>query len=284
MKPDWVRVRLSSASKDGVELLGTTVEEARLHTICQSARCPNLSHCWGERIATFLLLGDLCTRRCGFCAVPTGWPGGRLDACEPVRVGEAARILGLRYVVLTSVDRDDLPDGGASQFVDTIEAVRSLLPGAAVEVLIPDYGPRELEGLLAAEPAVVGHNVETVARLSGDVRDPRASYEQSLQVLADVKRLDPRRLTKSSLLLGMGEELSEVEQALHDLREVGVDIVVMGQYLRPTPSQLAVARYVPPEEFSLLARKAEAMGFRGVVAAPMARTSYQAAKVYREIG
>ncbi len=283
MKPDWIKVRLSPDDRAGTQLLGSIVQDAGVHTVCQSARCPNITQCWGEKTATFLLLGDVCTRRCAFCAVPAGWPEGSLNSGEPEGIARAARALGLRYVVLTSVDRDDLPDGGASQFAATIKAVRSCIPGAAVEVLIPDYGPRQLEGLLAAKPVVVGHNVETVARLSPAVRDSRASYDRSLQVLADVKRLDPARITKSSLLLGMGEELQEVERALYDLRKVDVDIVVLGQYLRPTPAQREVARYVSPEEFSLLARKAEGMGFRGVVAAPMARTSYQAAHVYREL-
>ncbi len=283
VKPDWVRINVSPTVREGVDVLTRTLADYSLNTVCRSARCPNLPQCWGERTATFLLLGDVCTRRCRFCAVATGWPAGELDRGEPLRVAEAARALGLRYVVLTSVDRDDLPDGGAAQFAAAVQAVRELLPEAGVEVLIPDYERQRLAGLLAARPAVVGHNVETVRRLSPAVRDRRADYERSLEVLSDLKRLAPGQPTKSSLLLGLGEELWEVEETLGDLREAEVDIVVLGQYLQPTPRQLPVSRYVPPAEFHSLAGRARSMGFQAVIAAPFARTSYRAASAYREL-
>ncbi|MFO8034912.1 MAG: lipoyl synthase [Candidatus Bipolaricaulota bacterium] len=283
VKPDWIKVNLSPTDREGLDVLARILDGRRLHTVCQSARCPNLPQCWGERTATFLLLGDVCTRSCGFCAVATGWPGGALDTGEPQRVAEAARALGLRYVVMTSVDRDDLPDGGTTQFAGAVEAVHRLLPGAGVEVLIPDYETEQLERLLDAGPSVVGHNLETVARLTPQVRDPRASYARSLEVLTEIKRLAPDQVTKSSLLLGMGEELWEVEEALEDLRDAAVDIVMLGQYLRPSPVQIPVARYIPPEEFSSLGERARSMGFRGVIAAPLARTSYRAASMYEEL-
>ncbi len=284
VKPQWIRVSVSAGGQKEAGALAWVLKEHSLRTVCQSARCPNLPQCWGERTATFLLLGDVCTRHCGFCAVNTGWPRGEVDADEPRRVAEAASELGLHYVVLTSVDRDDLPDGGAGQFAAAVEAIRAGVPQARVEVLIPDYGPGQLDPLLAEGPVVVGHNVETVRRLTPVVRDDRAGYERSLSVLAETKRLSPDQPTKSSLLLGMGEEQWEVEETLADLREVGTDIVVLGQYLRPTARQLPVARYVPPEEFASLAGRARSLGFRGVVATPLARSSFGAARLYREMG
>lgn len=283
VRSDWLRVRVSPADREGAAVLTRALEEHSLHTVCQSARCPNLPQCWGERTVTFLLLGDVCTRNCRFCAVSTGWPAGRVDCGEPQRVARAARALGLRYVVLTSVDRDDLADGGASQFAAAVRAVRELSPDAGVEVLIPDYRREPLAELLSAGPTVVGHNMETVRRLTPAVRDRRASYAGSLEVLAEIKQHSPTQPTKSSLLLGMGEESGEVEEALEDLRAANVDIVVLGQYLRPTPQQLPVSRYVLPAEFEALAMRARAMGFRGVVAAPLARTSYRAARAYSEL-
>lgn len=281
MKPEWLRVGIRADGRLDrmVEVLG----RHRLHTVCQSARCPNLPRCWGAGTATFMILGDVCTRRCRFCSTRTGWPGGRVDPGEPRRIAAAVRELGLSYVVLTSVDRDDLPNGGAGQWARTIRAVREAAPGAVVEALVPDFsGDREALGeVLAAGPRVLGHNLETVRRLTPLVRDPRASYELSLEVLAAAKRLRPGVLTKSSLLLGLGEGEEEVREALRDLLSAGVDILVLGQYLRPGPEQLPVARYLPPAEFARWEEEARRMGFRAVVAGPLVRTSFRAAEVYR---
>ncbi len=257
----------------------------RVHTVCQAAHCPNLPHCWGAGTATFMILGDVCTRACRFCATRTGWPGGGPDPGEPGRIVNAVRELGLSYAVLTSVDRDDLPDGGAAHWARTIRALREAVPGAMVEALIPDFsGDRgALEEILAAGPAVVGHNIETVRRLTPRVRDPRSSYELSLEVLRAVKALSPGVITKSSLLLGLGEGEEEVREALRDLLAAGVDILVLGQYLRPGPRQVPVSRYLPPEEFMAWREEALRMGFRAVVAGPLVRTSFRAREVYREL-
>ena len=282
VKPDWLRVEVAPRAPARVRQMEAILREQRLHTVCQSARCPNLPTCWGEGTATFMLLGEVCTRACRFCSVTTGWPGGKLDPEEPARVAKAAKALGLSYVVLTSVDRDDLPDGGAGQFAAAIRALRRELPEAAVEALIPDFsGDREaLEVVVEAGPQVVGHNLETVRRLTPKVRDPRASYDLSLSVLRTLKELAPGLVTKSSLLLGLGEREEEIEEALVDLRAAGVDILVLGQYLRPTPRQLPVERYVPPREFRRWEARARALGFRGVVAGPLVRTSFRAAQVF----
>jgi len=281
MKPSWLKVK---APGRGGKMEGILARH-RVHTVCQSARCPNLPVCWGEGTATFMLLGDVCTRACRFCSVATGWPAGELDLKEPEKVTQAAKELGLSYVVLTSVDRDDLPDGGAGQFAATIRALRRELPGAAVEALIPDFsGRREaLQEVVEAGPQVVGHNLETVRRLTGKVRDRRAGYDLSLSVLRALKELSPTLVTKSSLLLGLGEAEEEVEEALSDLREARVDIVVLGQYLRPTERQLPVERYVSPKEFEHWEARARAMGFRGVVAGPLVRTSFRAAQVFSRL-
>ncbi len=283
VKPDWLRVTVSSRHGDGMKALTGALATHALNTVCRSAHCPNLPECWGARTATFLLLGDTCTRNCAFCAVPTGWPDGMRDEEEPARVADAAASLGLRHVVLTSVDRDDLADGGAGQFAAVVEAVRRRIPEAAVEVLIPDYVGAPLQRLLQARPSVVGHNLETVHRLTAKVRDPRAGYARSMEVLAEVKQRNARQVTKSSLLLGLGEKRREVLRTLEDLRSAQVDLVVLGQYLRPTTRQLPVARYVSPEEFAEFAAEANAMGFRGVVAAPLARTSYNAAALFQQL-
>ncbi len=282
MKPGWLRVEVPAQGPGRVRRMQEILREHRLHTVCQSAHCPNLPTCWGEGTATFMLLGEVCTRACRFCAVATGWPGGKLDPEEPARVAKAAKALGLSYVVLTSVDRDDLPDGGAGQFAAAIRALRRELPEAAVEALIPDFsGDRgALEVVVEAGPQVVGHNLETVRRLTPKVRDPRAGYDLSLSVLRTLKELAPGLVTKSSLLLGLGEREEEIEEALADLRAAGVDILVLGQYLRPTPRQLPVERYVPPREFRRWEARARALGFRGVMAGPLVRTSFRAAQVF----
>jgi lipoic acid synthetase len=231
-----------------------------------------------------MILGEICTRACRFCAVKHGKPSPP-DPEEPERLASAAKALGLRYVVLTSVDRDDLPDGGASHFASCIRALKKAAPNLRVEALIPDFsGQREaLEKVVEAGPDVVGHNLETVRRLTPRVRDRRAGYELSLFVLRTLKELSPKIFTKSSLLLGLGETEEEVEEALRDLREAGVDIVVLGQYLRPTSRELPVARYVPPEEFEAWRKWALSLGFRAVLSGPLVRTSFRASEVYEEL-
>jgi len=280
-KPDWLKVTVSAVAEPVARRMDHVLSTFGVRTVCRSARCPNLPTCWGQGTATFMILGDVCTRGCRFCAVAHGQPEAP-DPKEPARLARAVRELSLKYVILTSVDRDDLPDGGAGQYAATLRAVREALPAAIVEALIPDFGGGRaaLETVVAARPHVVGHNVETVRRLTSLVRDRRAGYDLSLSVLRTLKELAPGARTKSSLLLGLGERGDEVEAALTDLRAAGVDVVVLGQYLRPTPRQLPVARYVSPEEFRRWGVRARAMGFPAVVAEPLARTSFRAAEVY----
>jgi lipoic acid synthetase len=252
------------------------VSELGLHTVCEEARCPNLGECWAHRTATFMLLGDTCTRNCSFCAVAHGRPLP-VDPDEPGRVAEAIRRLALQHVVVTSVDRDDLPDGGASHFADTVRAIKAALPSTRVEVLVPDFqGDAAAVATVCAAPVdVFNHNVETVPRLYRRVR-PGARYERSLAVLAAGRDPEGRRPTKAGLMLGLGEELAEVMAVLGDLRAVGCDIVTIGQYLRPSVSHVPLERYVHPEEFDALRREAEALGFRHVEAGPLVRSSYHA--------
>jgi len=255
-----------------------------LRTVCDSSRCPNLGECWGNGHATFIILGERCTRSCLFCAVPSGRPS-EADPDEPARVAEAVGRLGLRHAVITSVTRDDLPDGGAGMFAETVRQVRWNNPGTAVELLIPDLqGDRKaLETVLGSAPDVLGHNLETVRSLQR-IRDRRASYERSLGVLAAIKEISPRTVTKSSLMLGLGEDSDELLEALRDLREAGVDLLTLGQYLPPKGSALPLRRYVPPEEFQELGRKALELGFRGVRSGPLGRSSYDARALYLEAG
>lgn len=250
-------------------------------TVCESALCPNIGECWGSGTATFMILGDTCTRGCRFCYVKRGRPAPP-DPREPLRVAEAVRALGLDYVTITSVDRDDLPDGGARQFAKTVEAVKKLNPGVAVEVLTPDFrGIREHVRLVVESgPEVFAHNIETVRRLTPLVRDPRAGYELSLKVLEYAKEVRPGLVTKSSILLGLGEEKREVVEAMRDLRSVGVDILVLSQYLRPSPRQLPVAKYYKHSEFRELEEIGYRLGFAYVLAHPLARTSYKAREAY----
>jgi lipoic acid synthetase len=282
VKPDWLKVEVEPSPALG--RIRTVLRENRLSTVCEEARCPNLPTCWGQGTATFMILGEICTRACRFCAVKHGKPSPP-DPEEPERLASAAKALGLRYVVLTSVDRDDLPDGGASHFASCIRALKKAAPNLRVEALIPDFsGQREaLEKVVEAGPDVVGHNLETVRRLTPWVRDRRAGYELSLFVLRTLKELSPKIFTKSSLLLGLGETEEEVEEALRDLREAGVDIVVLGQYLRPTSRELPLARYVPPEEFEAWRKRALSLGFRAVLSGPLVRTSFRASEVYEEL-
>ena len=248
-----------------------------LHTVCRSAKCPNRHECWNSGTATLMILGDTCTRRCRFCAVPKGSPSG-VDLDEPGRVAAAAKEMGLRYVVVTSVTRDDLPDGGAGMFAETIRAIRREIPGAGVEVLVPDFGGSEesLRAVLEAGPDVFAHNLETVRRLQPVVR-PQASCERSLAVLRIAAGFRPRAAVKSGLMLGMGESDQEIVQALDDLLKAGCELLTLGQYLAPSAGHHPVARFVTPGEFEGLAEKARAMGFKGVAAAPRVRSSYKAA-------
>ena len=272
-KPDWLKVRRPGAGRWGS--VHRALGDGGLHTVCEEARCPNRAECWGAGTATLLLLGDVCTRGCAFCSVTRGIPAPP-DPEEARRVAGCVEQLELDYVVLTSVSRDDLPDGGASAFVRAIDAVRSLPRRPRVEVLVPDLAGAALAAVVGARPEVLAHNVETVRRLTTSVRHARCGYERSLATLAEARRLDPGLRTKSSLLLGLGETLDEVRETIRDLRRAGVDVLVLGQYLRPTRESAPVARWVAPGEFDALREEGLAMGFAAIVATPRARTSYHA--------
>ena len=278
--PEWIRVGLPTGQYPEVR---STLDELGLATVCREARCPNKSECWSAGTATMMLLGTDCSRRCGFCAVTTRWGQGVVDPTEPARVAEGVRRWGLRYVVLTQVCRDDLSDGGAGVMAETVRRLRESAPGTRVELLIGDLGGRReaLESLFESPPDVLAHNLETVRGLSPRVRDRRASYERSLEVLRNAREIGgPSLVTKSSVMLGLGEEADELAEAFRDLRTAGVDLLTLGQYLRPTPSHLPVVRYVTPEEFE--ARKEEALsaGFAGVEAGPLVRSSYHAEELF----
>jgi lipoic acid synthetase len=271
-KPDWIRVRLPSG-ETWKKVQGVLTEKG-LHTVCDEAQCPNKGECWGQGTATFMILGDICTRSCRFCAVGSAREGRSLRRDEGEAIAEAALELALAYVVLTSVDRDDLDDRGAGHFAACIGAIKTKIPGIKVEALVPDYTEGELAPIAAASPGVLAHNVETVRSLQG-VRDARAGFDKSLETLRAAKRLGIG-LTKSSLLLGLGEKPEELFAAMDELRGVGVDILVMGQYLRPSLKQLPVAEYISPERFAFYAEEARRRGFKNVVSSPLARTSFHA--------
>jgi len=258
-----------------------TVSSLDLHTVCEEARCPNMGECWGGGTATIMVMGDTCTRGCRFCSVASGRPLF-LDPNEPDRVAKAIKKWGLKYVVITSVCRDDLPDGGANHIAKTIKSVKTQCPQTIVEPLIPDFqGSRHaLEKIIGSGPEVISHNIETVARLSPLIRDPRATYQQSLHVLEMIKDMDCKIYTKSSMMLGLGETEVEVMQAAKDLRSVGVDIVSMGQYLQPTNRHLPVKEYISPEKFESYKKMIEKMGFVYVVAGPFVRSSYKAGELF----
>ena len=273
-RPPWLRVRWRTTPE--FEAVRKTVEDHGLHTVCFSAACPNIGECWSRGTATFMIGGDICTRRCGFCAVGTGRPG-RLDPHEPDRVAEAVDRLDLAFAVVTCVARDDLEDGGAEQMARTLRAIRQRRPKTGVEVLISDYKGSEaaLRTVLDADPDVLSHNLETVERLTRRVR-VAGRYDRSLEVLRRAAMLRPDIPTKSGLMLGLGESGDEVSRALSDLREAGVTLLTIGQYLQPSPDHLRVARYIPPEEFDGWAERARELGFRGVAAGPLVRSSYRA--------
>jgi len=273
-RPDWLKVRVPSGP-NYVELK-TIMRDLDLHTVCEEARCPNIGECWEHRTATFMILGDVCTRACGFCAVTSGKPSG-LDIHEPQRVARATQQMGLKHVVITSVNRDDLSDGGSIVFAATIRKVREANPGITIEVLIPDFEGVEdsLQNVLRAGPNILNHNIETVERLTRRVRR-KAQYPRSLAVLRRAKELAPDRLTKSGIMLGLGETGEEIAQTLADLRAARVDIVTIGQYLRPSAKHLQVERYYTPEEFAAWRDHGMALGFAHVESGPLVRSSYHA--------
>jgi lipoyl synthase len=274
-RPPWLRVRFFGGPN--YHELKRMMRTLNLHTVCESARCPNMGECWEHRTATFMILGNICTRACGFCAVPSGKPLGPPDPEEPARVADAAEKMGLRYAVVTSVNRDDRPDGGASIFARTIEEIRARVPGCKVEVLIPDFRGAwpALETVVRARPDVLNHNIETVPRLYRRVRRG-AVYERSLELLRRARALEPEMPTKSGMMLGLGETGEEVLGTMQDLAAQGVRILTLGQYLQPTREHLPVERFVPPEEFAEYRRQGLLMGFQHVEAGPLVRSSYHA--------
>jgi len=273
-RPEWLKVRLPGG--ENYTRLKGLVTRQRLHTVCESARCPNVAECWGHGTATFMILGNLCTRACGFCAVPHGRPL-ELDTDEPRRVAEAVAQMKLGYAVITSVNRDDLADGGASIFAATVRTIRARVPGCKVEVLIPDFRGdwAALETVVAARPDVLNHNTETVPRLYRQVR-MGAVYERSMELLRRAKALDPSMPTKSGIMLGLGETYDEILSTLGDLRAQNVDIITIGQYLQPTVGHLPVVRFYHPDEFAQIRRDGLALGFKHVEAGPLVRSSYHA--------
>jgi len=278
-RPAWLKVRLPTGPT--YENLRRLMRSKELHTVCEEAHCPNMAECWGAGTATFMILGDTCTRSCGFCAVKTGRPGG-VDADEPRRVGEAVAQMALGHAVVTSVNRDELPDGGAEIFADTIREIRRQSPATTVEVLIPDFvgRPESLDAVLAARPEILNHNVETVPRLYPRVR-PQARYERSLEVLRRTKQRAPDLVCKSGIMVGLGETRDEVVATMRDIASQGTDILTVGQYLRPSPVHLPIERYWAPSEFDDLRDAGMTMGFRHVEAGPLVRSSYHAERHVR---
>jgi lipoyl synthase len=274
-RPPWLKVRFFGG--DNFQELKRIMRTLELHTVCESARCPNQGECWEHRTATFMILGDICTRACGFCAVPSGRPLGPPDEAEPQRVAQAVEQMHLRYAVVTSVNRDDQSDGGSAIFARTILAIRQRVPDCKVEVLIPDFRGdwSALETVIAARPDVLNHNMETVPRLYRQVR-PGAVYERSLELLGRAKQLSPAMPVKTGMMLGLGESRKEVLHAMADLIAQGADILTLGQYLQPTREHLPVTRFVHPDEFAEHKRLGEQMGFRHVEAGPLVRSSYHA--------
>ncbi len=270
--PIWIKGRVAAGG--GYDHIRSLVDDKRLHTVCEEAQCPNLGECWTRGTATFMILGDTCTRSCGFCAVKTGRPP-ELDLDEPRRVADSVRAMKLRHAVITSVNRDELRDGGAAVFADTIIAVRDRTPGCRIEVLIPDFmgNAEALDMVFAARPEILNHNLETVPRLYSTVR-PQAVYARSLRVLERAKAAGLK--TKTGIMVGLGEHLDEVREIMADLVAIGCDIFTIGQYLRPTPKHLPIQRFVHPDEFAMLKREGEAMGIGHVESGPMVRSSYHA--------
>ena len=273
-RPDWLKARAPGG--EGYSDIKETMRDLNLHTVCEEARCPNIGECWNNRTATFMILGNICTRSCGFCNVLTGRPT-ELDLDEPYRVAEAAKKMGLEHAVITSVNRDELKDGGAAIFAETIREIREQVPGCAVEVLTPDFkGDREaIQTLIDARPDTFNHNIETVPRLYPAVR-PQAKYDRSLEVLRYVKEINPDGLTKSGFMVGLGEVEEELHETMRDLRANDVDILTIGQYLRPSENHLPMSRYYTPKEFADLRKHGLALGFKHVESGPLVRSSYHA--------
>jgi lipoic acid synthetase len=280
-KPPWIRVRAPGSPE--YHATRRLMREFKLNTVCEEAGCPNIGECWKEKHATVMILGAVCTRACTFCNVATGRPD-LVDPHEPERVGGAVAGLGLRHIVVTSVDRDDLDDGGAGHFARTIAAIRSAAPKTTIEVLVPDFLHKvgAIETVIAAQPEILNHNLETVPRLYGEVR-PGARYFASLRLLDQAKRVDPAVFTKSGIMLGLGEEKAEVLQVMDDLREAQVDFLTIGQYLQPTPKHHGVARFVTPDEFESYRRQALGKGFLMVSASPLTRSSYHAGEDFARL-
>ncbi len=280
-RPPWIRVRAPSG--ETYEQVRDLMRSKTLHTVCEEAQCPNLGECWGKGTATFLMMGDTCTRSCGFCDIKTGMPNP-LDWAEPNRIAESVRAMGLQHVVITSVNRDDRPDGGAPLFAMVIRRIRQLQPGCSVEVLIPDFKGSELalKIVMDAQPEILNHNVETVPRLFKKAQ-PQDRYEWALATLENARRMDPLVLTKSGIMLGLGETLDEVQSTMADLVSIGVDILTLGQYLQPSKSHLPIERYYTPNEFAELRNIGLQMGFKWVESGPLVRSSYRAAEQVREL-
>ncbi len=279
-KPSWLKVRAPGG--ETYNHLKSTFRALDLYTVCEEARCPNVGECWTEGTATIMLLGDVCTRGCRFCAVTTGDPKGAVDVREPEHVARALSRLELQYVVMTMVDRDDLLDGGASHVARTVQRLHELRPDMLIETLLGDFGGHldYVDTTVDAKPHVWAHNIEVVRRLQRTIRDVRCSYERSLGVLERVKKRDPKMITKSSIMVGVGETDEEVKETLADLRAVGVDLVTIGQYLRPTPKHAEVKRYVDPETFAAYTEHANSLGFAYCASGPLVRSSYKAAEVF----
>ena len=275
-KPSWLKIK--AEFNPNFYKIKNEVSEKKLNTVCEEAHCPNISECWSAGTATFMLMGSVCTRACKFCSVDTGNPKGWLDMDEPINTAKAVQSMKLKYVVLTSVNRDDLPDGGAQHFADTVELIKKLNPGTAVEALTPDFKGlfSSIETLVNCGLEVFAQNIETVERLTHPVRDIRAGYQQTLDVLAESKRINSKVLTKTSLILGLGETDEEIEQTMDDLLENKVDILTLGQYLRPTLNHLPIERWVTPEDFERYREIGLRKGFLEVVSGPMVRSSYRA--------
>jgi lipoic acid synthetase len=279
-KPEWIRSRIPAGEK--FKFISNLCKELNLHTVCEEAACPNIAECWGSGTATFMILGDICTRACRFCNVKSGNPKGFVDYTEPLRVAEAVSKMDLDYIVITSVDRDDLEDGGASIFAATVKAIKKKNPNIIIELLIPDFKANidSLKTVANSGAEVIGHNIETVRRLTPIVRDPRANYDQSLFVLKTLKELNPKIFTKSSIIVGFGETEEEVIETMEDLRKVNVDFLTIGQYLRPSKRHIPVIEYVNPEKFKKYEEIGLKLGFKYVAAGPFVRSSYKAGHYY----
>ncbi len=281
-KPQWLRAPMPAGARFAA--VRQTVRNHRLSTVCEESMCPNIGECWNHGTATIMVMGSVCTRACRFCAVDTGNPRGWLDAQEPENTAKAVQLMNLSYVVITSVDRDDLPDGGAGHYAACVRAIKHLNPHTAVEALTPDFNgaPRDVETVLDSGLEVFAQNIETVRRLTHPVRDPRAGYDQTLGVLEHANKYRSDILTKTSLMLGLGERDHEIMEVMDDLRRINVDILTLGQYLRPTPNHLAIERYVTPDEFAHYRQEGLDKGFLEVVAGPLVRSSYRADQVLQK--